>query len=151
MAILDRLVNRLENFGGLFFEETEVARYVTVAGSDAGFTIPSPTSPLSDRHVQQIQLPGLVTGPLPVLFFRTTHTGTPDFSIRVNTTPVFGLTLPAGGPHSWHEILPVGALRAQDNEITLNVGGDGVVTVSDIVILYTSNKLTVRKELVLTL
>jgi hypothetical protein len=150
MAILDAFVNRIENFGGLFFEETEVARYVTVAGSDAGFTIPNPTSPATDRHIQQIHLPGLVTGPLPVLFFRTTHTGTPEFSVRVNTTNVFRLALPTGAIHSWHEILPAGALRAQDNEMTLSVSGEGVVTVSDIVVLYTSNKLTVRKEPVLT-
>ncbi|HEY0971938.1 MAG TPA: hypothetical protein VGE02_13290 [Gemmatimonadales bacterium] len=150
MSILDKLANRIDSFGGLFFEETEVARYMTVAGSDAGFVIPDPTTGVSDRHIQQIHLPGLVTGIFPVLFFRTTHTGRPDISIRVNTTRVFTTTLSSDGPHTWHEILPAGALREQDNEMVLNAGGEGVVTFSDIVILYTSSKLTVRREPVLT-
>ena len=149
MSILDTLANRIDSLGSLFLEETEVARYVTVAGSDPGFTIPGPSSG-SDHHVQAIHLPGLVVGQLPVLFFRTAHTGSPELSIRMNATTVFRLRLPDGERHAWHEILPAGALRAQDNEMVLGVAGDGSVTVSDVVILYTSSKLTVRREPVLT-
>ena len=150
MPILDTLANRIDNLGGLFLEETEVARYVTVPGSDAGFTIPSPSSPESDRHIQQIHLPGLVVGQLPVLFFRTAHSGSPELSIRVNATSVFRLHLPGGDRHAWHEILPAGALREADNEMVLAVSGEGSVTVSDIVILYSSSRLTVRRPPVLT-
>ena len=133
MSILDTLVNGLENFGGLFFEETEVARYLTVPGSDPGFTIPNPTSPESDVHIQQIHAPGLVTGgPPPVLFFRTTHGGSPRLSIRLNVATVFNLVLPAGGTHSWHEILPDGALRPQANELVLSVAGEGEREAADV-------------------
>ena len=41
------------------------------------------------------------------------------------------------------------ALRAEDNELTFAVSGDGSVTFSDVVILYTSDKLTIVKEPVL--
>jgi hypothetical protein len=150
MSIFDTVVGGIGTVGGFFFEETEVARYVTVAGSEAGFTIPSPTSPENDRHIQQIQAPGLVLGPLPVIFFRTAHTGTPQFQVRLNSTVLTRQTLAAETPRTWHQIVPAGALKAQDNELTLSVTGEGVVTFSDIVILYTSNKLTVRKPPVAT-
>ncbi len=57
----------------------QVARYITLAESAGGFTIPDPAAelPLSDRHFQDIDAPGLVNGSLPVIFFRTAHTGTP--------------------------------------------------------------------------
>jgi len=150
MSIIRSVVNGLETLEGLFFEEPEVARYVTVAGSAGGFTIPDPASPVSDRHIQHIHAPGLINVSFPVIFFRTRHTGRPTFSVRLNATPLTQHTFADGSPHSWHEIIPAGALKPQDNELTLNVSGDGDVTFSDIVILYTSNKLTVTRPMVLS-
>lgn len=138
--------NVIDHVGGLF-EETQVARYVTVAGSGPGFTIPDPNTPLpiGDRHIQDIHAPGLIAGSLPVIFFRTTHTGSPSFSVRLNTTRLTQHTFSDAGPHTWHEIIPAGALKPEANELTLAVSSDGSVTFSDIVILYTSNKLTARR------
>jgi hypothetical protein len=147
MSILQSAVSFVRNvvtrIGGLF-DETQVARFVTVAGSGPGFTVPDPTSPLplNDRHIQDIDAPGLVGGSLPVIMFRTTHTGSPSFSVRLNTTRLTQHTFAAVGPYTWHEIVPKGALKAEDNELTLAVSGTGAVTFSDIVIFYTSNKLT---------
>ncbi len=152
MFVLRRLrfvFNRVQ----LFFEEPEVARYVTLAGSAGGFTIPDPSAelPISDRHFQDIDAPGLINGSQPVIFFRTTHTGTPSFSVRLNSTPLtqFTFTNAAPGPHAWHEIIPAGALRSEDNELTFAVSGEGNVRFGDVVILYKSNKLTVKRPPVL--
>jgi hypothetical protein len=147
MTILRSVINGVRNvftrFGSLF-EETQVARFVTVIGSGPGFTVPDPTSPLpvSDRHIQDIDAPGLVSESLPVIMYRTTHTGSPSFSVRLNSTRLTQHTFAAVGPYTWHEIVPKGALKAEDNELTLAVSGDGAVRFSDIVIFYTSNKLT---------
>ncbi len=137
------LVDRLPSF----FEEPEVARYVTVAGTAGGFTIPEPAFPISDRHIQDIHAPGLITDSLPVIFFRTRHTKRPTFSVRLNSTPLTQHTFTNDGPHSWHEIIPTGALKPENNELIFAVNGDGSVTFSDVVILYKSNKLTVRRRI----
>lgn len=132
----------------LFNEEIAVARFVTVAGSDGGFTIPDPTFPISDVHLSDIAAPGIINGLTSVVFFRTTHTGTPTFSIRLNSTQLLQHTFNHGGPHAWHEIISPGALLPAQNELTLFViPGEGSVRFSDIVFLYTSNQLTVRKPI----
>jgi len=41
-------------------------------------------------------------------------------------------------------------LRAQNNELIFAVSGDGAVTFGDVVILYTSDELTVKIPIVLT-
>jgi hypothetical protein len=132
-----------------FFEEPEVARYVTLGESAGGFTIPDPAAslPLSDRHFRDIDAPGLIPRSLPVIFFRTAHTGSPQFGVRLNTTPLTQQTVSQAGPHAWHEIVPAGALKPEDNELTFSVQGEGNVTFSDVVILYQSNQLTVRRPL----
>ena len=134
---------------GSLFEEPEVARYVAVGESAGGFTIPDPAAPLplGDRHIRDIHAPGLTNGSRPVIFFRTTHTGNPAFSVRLNATRLTRHTFSTAdsAPRCWHEIVPAGALRPDNNELTLTVSGDGHVTFSDIVILYTSNKLTVKR------
>lgn len=151
MFVLRRLRFALDRVLAVF-EEPEVARYVTVAGTAGGFTVPDPGAglPLSDRHFQGIDAPGLVAGPQPVIFFRTHHSGTPSFSVRLNATRLaqftFGPHSPAG-PNGWHEIIPAGALKPAANELTFAVSGDGAVQFGDVVILYTSNRLTVRRRL----
>ena len=135
---------------GLFFEVPEVARFVTVAESAGGFTVPDPGSGISDRHIQPIHAPGLIVGSLSVIFFRTKHKGKPRFSVRLNSTPLTQHTFAEDGPNSWHEIIPSQALKPQDNELTFAVSGDGAVTFSDVVILYTANELAVKKPAVLS-
>jgi hypothetical protein len=49
----------IENTKGtqtIVFEQTTVARYVAVAETAGGFTIPSPDFPLSDRHIEGIEV-----------------------------------------------------------------------------------------------
>ncbi len=73
MILLRSVANRfrtiLDRIGGLF-EETRVARFMTVAGSAGGFTVPDPDSPLpqSDLQIQDIHAPGLVPETSPVIF-----------------------------------------------------------------------------------
>lgn len=135
---------------GLFVEVPEVARFVAVAESAGGFTVPDPVSGISDRHVQNVHAPGLVDDSFPVIFFRTKHRGKPRFTVRLNSTPLTQQTLGDEGPNSWHEIIPPHALRPQDNELTFAASGEGAVTFSDVVILYKANELTVKKPLVLS-
>jgi hypothetical protein len=147
MSIIRSVVNGIGAVVGFFFEEPEVARYVTVAESAGGLTIPDP---LSDHHFQRIHAPGLINGSLPVIFFRTRHTRSPSFSVRLNATLLTQHTFANDGPHSWHEIIPAGALKPQDNELVVGVSGDGNVTFSDVVILYKSNRLTVERPIVVS-
>lgn len=78
------LINRVDSL----FQQNHVARYITVSRSDTGFTIPDPNAPLpiSDRHIQSTYSPGLASGSLPVIIFRTTPVGSASFSVRLNTT-----------------------------------------------------------------
>jgi hypothetical protein len=138
---------RLGDVFDFFVEEPEVARFTPVVESANGLLVPNP---LNDRHIQHIHAPGLLEGSVSVIFFRTTHTGRPEFRVRLNAPVVTHHTLVDPGPHSWHEIVPAGVLKPTDNELTLFVTGDGTVTFSDVVILYTSNRLTVRRPPVLT-
>ena len=147
-----RIDVRTGPLGDVFFEEPEVARYIALPGTAGGFQLPDPASGLSDRHIQQIHAPGLLSGSAPVILFRTRHTERPRFSLRLNATHLTQYTFIAADPpeRSWHEIIPIGALKVQDNELTFNVSGEGTVIFGDVVILYTSNKLMVRKPLVFT-
>lgn len=138
--------------GEFLFEEPEVARYIALSGTAGGFQLPDPVSGLSDRHLQQIHAPGLLSGSAPVIFFRTRHTKNPRFSVRLNATHLTQYTFVGEDPpeRSWHEIIPAGALKRQDNELTFSVSGQGTVIFGDVVVLYTSNELTVKKPIVFT-
>src|SRR5688572_10010046 len=105
--------------GQMLFEEPEVARYIAVAGTGGGFQLPDPASGQSDRHIQQIHAPGLLSGSAPVIFFRTRHVERPRLSVRLNGTPLTQYTFVSADPpeRSWHEIIPAGALKPQDNEL----------------------------------
>ena len=132
-----------------FFDEPDVTRYMAVGESAGGFTIPDPAAalPISDRHIRDIHAPGLKNGSLPVILFRTAHTGSPTFSVRLNSTRLTQHTFTASdtSSRSWHKIVAAGALKPEDNELTFAVNGDGSVTFSDVVTFYTSNKLTIRR------
>ena len=149
MSVLRRVGLFVDRLGG-FFEVPEVARYITLPGAE-GFTIPDEAGgfPLSDRHFQDVEAPGLIDRSLPVLLFNTSNGGTSRFSVRVNNTPVVQRTLSGTEPSplSWHELIPAGALRSEGNELTFAVSSGGSVHFSDVVILYRSNKLTVRRSI----
>lgn len=131
------------------FEEPEVARFLVVPGSDGGFLLPAGDPPIGDRHIQDLHAPGVVPGMPAVLFFRTQYVAGTTFTVRLNSSREFLFRAEAAGAQSWHEIIGPGVLRAQDNELTLAVSPGGQVIFSEIAILYTSNKLTVTKEIVL--
>lgn len=133
------------------FEEPNVARFLVVPGSDGGFLIPSGELPLSDRHIRDLDAPGVVPGLPAVLFFRTQYTKGARFSVRLNASFEFQFQAPEAGAQSWHELISPGVLREEDNELTLFVAPDesGQVIFSEIAILYTSNKLTVTRPFVL--
>jgi hypothetical protein len=148
MFILNRL-KFLQDLFPSFSEVNQVARYVTVAGSGSGFTVPDPnaTLPLSDRHILEIHLPGLVVDAPAVIFYRTSHTGNPSFTVHLNPTRLTSHAFGDVGPNSWHEIIPARVLKPEHNELTLAVSGEGSVTFSDIVILYQSDQLKVKKPI----
>lgn len=146
MSILTTLFDRIDVLGGLMIEVPRVARFVVVPESAGGLRVPAdPDFPVSDRHLGGIHAPGLVPGSFAIIIYRTTHTGSPTFSVRLNSTRLTVHALAGSGPHTWHEIVPAGALRPQDNQLTLAIGGEGAVTFSDIVILYMSKELTVKQ------
>lgn len=142
MSVLGNIAN---NVLTLFYEEPDVARCITFAGS---FTIPDEIVG-SDRHIR-FDAPGVLPDSLPTVFFQTSS-DTPEasFSVRLNNTPhlVVG-PLPSGDPRSWHKLGQAGSLMPQGNELTFAVS-QGSVTFSDVLVLYTSNQLTVRKRRVI--
>ena len=137
------------------FEQTRVARYVALPETAGGFTVPD-RSGISDRHFQPIEFPGLIES-ASVIYYRTRHTGRPSFSVRINQATLTRFTFTDDDPpeRSWHEIIPArvpggSTLSAQNNELVFAVSGSGAVTFGDVVILYTSNELTVKIPIVLT-
>jgi hypothetical protein len=134
---------------GPTIEEPNVARFMVIPGSDAGFLIPSDENPLGDRHIQGLDAPGLAPGMPAVLFFRTQYTQGTRFSVRLNSSVEFQFLADESAAKSWHELIAPGVLRERDNELTLALRSDGQVIFSEIAILYTSNKLTVTRPLVL--
>jgi hypothetical protein len=136
--------------GQLFFEEPEVARYIAIPGTAGGFQLPDPASGQSDRHIQNIHAPGVLIGSAPVIFFRTRHKERPRLSIRLNETPLTQYTFVSADPpeRSWHEIIRIGALRPENNELIFSVSGEGTVVFGDVIIMYTANEVTVRKPLI---
>jgi hypothetical protein len=131
------------------FEEPEVARFLVVPGSDGGFLLPGGDPPINDRHIQGLHAPGVVPGMPAVLFFRTQYVAGTTFTVRLNNSFEFQFRADDDRAQSWHEVIGPGVLRAQGNELVLAVGNGGQVIFSEIAILYTSNKLTVTKEIVL--
>lgn len=136
----------------LTIEQTEVARYLALEQTAAGFTLPSAES--SDRHFF-FALPGAVALPA-VIYYRTRHTGTPAFSVRINDATVTQYDFVNGdeAERTWHEIVPAHTaggptLRPDGNELVF-FARDGSVTFGDVVILYASNQTTVQVPIVIT-
>ena len=134
--------------GTLVIEQTMVTRYLALAETAGGFTVPDPALPISDRHFQPIEFPGVVEAAA-VILYRTRHTGKPTFTVRINDARLTQYTFSDGDPaeRCWHEIIPARVpgeptLRPLNNELIFGVSGNGAVTFGDVVILYTSNELT---------
>lgn len=134
----------------LTIEVTQVARYRAFEETAGGFTLPDSDS--TDRHFF-FSLPGAVALPA-VIWFRTRHTGTPAFSVRVNDATVTQYAFVDGdeAERCWHEVIPAATpggptLRATDNELVF-FARDGSVVFGDVVILYTSSQATVPVQVV---
>ena len=113
------------------------ARYVVV-NNGGGFRIDPAHGP-SDHHIQNIQVPGLISGPN-VLFFRTHHyNGKPTLTVRFGSQPqpLIKYTFPDMVPVDWQTIIPAGQLLSQ-NELIFNISGPGMIDIGDIFILYTT-------------
>lgn len=148
MSVFARIGNIIDRLGG-FIEVPEVARYLTLPGVPQGFTIPDGGG-VSDRHFQDLQAPGLIDRSQSVLFFRTSNGGTSRFSVRVNSASLVQhkLTGDEPSPLTWHVLIPAGALKPESNELVFGVPAGGSVHFSDVVVLYRSNKLTVKRSIV---
>ena len=134
----------------IVIEQTRVARYMAMDGTAGGFTITD-----GDRHFQSIEFPGVIQI-ASVIFYRTRHTGSPAFSVRVNSVSLTQYAFTANDPleRCWHEIIPAGVagqptLMAQNNELVFAASGAGTVTFGDVVIFYTSDETTVKLPLTL--
>ena len=149
MSVLGRIGNIVDRLGG-FVEVPEVARYLTLPGVPQGFTIPAGDAGLSDRHFQDLDAPGLIERSQAVLFLRTSNGGTSRFSVRVNSASLIQHTLTGDEPSplSWHVLIPAGVLKPENNELVFGVPAGGSVHFSDVVVLYRSNKLTVKRVIV---
>jgi hypothetical protein len=98
-------------------------------------------------------LPGVIALPA-VVYYRTRHTGTPAFSVRINEVTLTQYTFVDGdeAERTWHEIVPAStiagpALMPDNNELVF-FARDGSVVFGDVVILYTSGQTTVSIPIV---
>jgi hypothetical protein len=114
-----------------------------------GFTLQN-----SDHHIQGIEFPGVIESPS-AIFYRTRRTGTPTFTVRINNVHVTQYTFIDNDPleRTWHEIIPAKVagtptLMSQNNELAFAVSGSGTVDFGDVIILYTSNELTIKVPIV---
>ena len=156
MSTLGSLFAKLGSVADLFFDVPEVSRHITFNRTFGGTRLPHLENGifLNDIHFQDINAPGLIVNSMPVLFFTTAHRGLPKFTIRVNSTRVFARDFTrsdTGG--SWHVFIPPGALMRENNEVVLGVSGadqdETEVIIGDMLILYKSNELTIRRPLVI--
>ena len=143
-----------DNVFPLFNEVTRVSRYVVLPDSVGGVTAPgNAPGVLGSEWAPRFDAPDVVPGLHAVIFFgaRSEDEGA-RFSVRLTRSPQHLMidTLTDSSLHSWHQIIPPNILTATDNELSFNVSGADTVTFSDVVILYTSDKLTISKPPVLT-
>lgn len=135
-SISDMIRSRLTQVSSLSIQGAPGTRYITVDESIDGFTLPGELK--DERSFESIQAPGVSATSSAVVFYRTAHTGHPSFQAVLNGRDLTHRTFSDSDPHSWHRVVPPGTLQPEDNELTFSVLGEGTVTFSDIVILYTS-------------
>jgi hypothetical protein len=124
---------------------TRVARYVALEQTAGGLTLPDAAS---TDHSYFFPLPGVIAAPA-VMYYRTRHTGTPAFSVRINEVTLTRYTFVASdeAERTWHEIIPAAGpggptLHPESNELIL-FANEGSVVFGDIVIVYASNEVTI--------
>jgi hypothetical protein len=143
-----------QNVFPLFFEETRVSRYVVLPDSVGGVTAPGEApGVIGSQWAPRFDAPGIVMGVHAVIFFGAKpETEAARFSVRLTRSPEHLMmhTFTDSSPHSWHQIIRPNILTALDNELIFDVSDAGKVTFSDVVILYTSDKLTITKPPVFT-
>ena len=147
-AAMSILQSISEDILGIFYEETQVARFVTDNKSiGAGYAIPDPTTHLSD-HSFFFDAPGVLEGSVAAVFFQTTpSSGTDLFSARLATTGIHLIetTFENADVQTWQFLSGPGDVIASNNELIFGVGAGGSVTVRNVLVLYTSTQLTVKR------
>lgn len=125
-------------------EVTQVARYHAFEETAEGFLVPDPVTFEDDRHFE-FPLPA-VTGYPAVIYYRTRHTGTPRFTVRINAARLTAYTFldEDVAERTWHEIIPSNTVQPDTNELVFAVSGEGSVVFGDVVILYTADNTTIR-------
>ena len=158
MAFLGRF---RQNILPLFVEETRVARYKVLEASVRGISVPGgPVEVHGSDWAPHFTLPGIVPGVHAVLTFaaQAKEDGT-TFQVRVSTGGqdlLLRHTLEDTRRQVFRLVTRPNALQeapnAGFNEIIFNVGTTseglaGTVTFFDAVIMYTSDKLTIKREI----
>jgi hypothetical protein len=143
-----------QNVFPLFYEVTRVSRYVVLADSVGGVTAPS-NAPgvIGSEWAPRFDAPGIVSKEHAVIFFgaKADNQGA-RFSVRLTRSSehLMMYTFTDSNLHSWHQIIRPDVLTPLDNELIFAAYEGATVTFSDVVILYTSDELTIKKEPVLT-
>lgn len=136
-------------------EVTRVSRYIVLADSVGGVTAPS-NAPgvIGSQWAPRFDAPGVLPGAFAVIFFGAKpETEGARFQVRLTRAGGEHLmvhTFADRTLHSWHQIIRPNVLMESDNELIFNVSDGATVTFSDVVILYTSDKLTISKPPVLS-
>lgn len=129
------------------FEEPEVTRLYTPPGSSEGFSYPRADG-ITAISIESIHAPGLVQDRPVMFFFRARYKKGAQFSMRLNSRSLFHTEVTEDGENCWQLVVPGGVLKLEHNTIT-HASSRGEVILSDVAILYTSNHLTITRDLVL--
>jgi hypothetical protein len=138
----------VQNVLPLFYEVTQISRYVVLPDSVGGVTVPGKVPGLGSEWAPRFDAPGVVRALHAVIFFGTkSETDAARFSVRLTRSGdhLMMHTLTDRSLHSWHQIIPPNILTELDNELLFNVYEGAIATFSDVVILYTSDKLTIKR------
>lgn len=149
MGVLDSL---RQNILPLFSEVTRVARYVVLPDSVGGVTAPSEApAVIGSEWAPHFDAPGIVPGVHAAIYFNTEAKAEgARFSVRLTRAGDHFMmhTLTDTEPHSWHQIIPPNLLTSSDNELIFNAYDGATITFSDVVIMYTSERLTIPQRFV---
>jgi hypothetical protein len=156
MGLLDRLG---KNVVSLFSEETRVTRYVVLTASVGGVTAPGgPIEVIGSEWAAHFELPGIINAHSVLTFGARPSAGGTRFTARVSTSHephIVDHTFADAERQLFHVVLRPAVLKESGNEIIFSVAsgpGDtaGVVTFFDAVIMYTTDKLTIKSPPVFT-
>ncbi|HTH04403.1 MAG TPA: hypothetical protein VL916_00980 [Ilumatobacteraceae bacterium] len=154
MSFLGRL---RDNVVVLFTEETRVTRYKVLTNSIGGLTTGQNIEGHGSEWSPMFDLPDIVPNAPTVLTFeaKPTAEGT-RFTVRASQSPVSANkhvvdhTFTDTERKTFHVVLEPLALQAATNELIFSVAGGQNATFYDAVIMYTADKVTVKKPLEFT-